>query len=156
MKASNGSTITSSNTSNLLYSEVQLKNTSTDTAFASKIRTQKTASNRPKSITYKFKNKIKNFKQVVEDLLDQMLIDLGSNYEQFLETAKYGLESPAKKYFEQIIACDNYIYFKSLMVKRNLQLEAESYALMYKQMTKAKDNDVPQIMMQKGKNCYKF
>ncbi len=60
-----------------------------------------------------------------------MLIDLGATYEQFLEAAKYGLVSSEKKYFEQIIACDNYMYFKNLMVKRNLLLQKEAYEMMY-------------------------
>jgi|LauGreDrversion4_2_1035121.scaffolds.fasta_scaffold2021776_2 hypothetical protein len=67
---------------------------------------------------------------MVETLLDFLLADLEITQEQFLRSAKYGLESENKKYFEQIIACDNYIYFKSLMVKRNLQLQEETYKMM--------------------------
>jgi hypothetical protein len=67
---------------------------------------------------------------MVETLLDYLLADLEITQEQFLRSAKYGLESENKKYFEQIIACDNYIYFKSLMVKRNLQLQDETYKMM--------------------------
>lgn len=59
-----------------------------------------------------------------------MLIELGANQEQFLLAAKKGLESENKKYFEQLIACDNFIYFKNMMVKRNLQLEDQAYQLM--------------------------
>lgn len=67
---------------------------------------------------------------MIETLLDYLLADLEITQEQFLKSAKYGLESENKKYFEQIIACDNYIYFKSLMVKRNLQLQEESFKMM--------------------------
>ena len=67
----------------------------------------------------------------METLLDHLLADVSINQEQFLKAAKYGLSSENKKYFEQVIACDNYIYFKSLMVKRNLQLQEESYKMMF-------------------------
>lgn len=79
-----------------------------------------------------------------------MLIDLGATYDQFIKVAKYGLEAPGKENFEQIIACENYIYFKNLMVTRNLQLEEESYELMYKQMSKSKNTEVSKKMMKKG------
>lgn len=59
-----------------------------------------------------------------------MLIELGADQEQFLQAAKKGLESEDKKYFEQMIACDNFVYFKNMMVKRNLQLEEEAAHLM--------------------------
>lgn len=44
--------------------------------------------------------------------------------------ASKGLESQDKKYYERLIASDNYLYFKSMMVKRNLQLEEEAMKLM--------------------------
>jgi hypothetical protein len=60
-----------------------------------------------------------------------MLSDIGASQEQFLLVARKGLESPEdKKYFEQLIACDNYIYFKNMMIKRNLQLEEQAFLLM--------------------------
>jgi len=71
------------------------------------------------------------FKELIETTLEFMLIDLGASQEQFLLCAKKGLESDDKKYFEQMIACDNFLYFKNMMVKRNLQLEDQAYKLMY-------------------------
>jgi len=40
------------------------------------------------------------------------------------------LESADKKYWEKLISSDNYLYFKSMMLKRNLQLEEEAMKLM--------------------------
>ena len=60
-----------------------------------------------------------------------MLREIGASQEGFLLAAKKGLESlEDKKYFEQVIACYNYLYFKSMMIKRNLQLEEEAMRLM--------------------------
>lgn len=61
-----------------------------------------------------------------------MLFEIGADQEQFLQAAKIGLELEDKKYYEQLIACDNFLYFKNMMIKRNLQLEEESYLLMQK------------------------
>ena len=42
-----------------------------------------------------------------------MMKDLGATTEQFLLACKIALETENKKYFEQIIACDNFLYFKN-------------------------------------------
>ena len=89
------------------------------------------------------------FKKLIESLLENMLSDLGATHEQFIEAARIGLECEEKKYFEQIIACENYIYFKNLMVKRNLQLQAEAYELMYAKI--AKEKEAMKKLMTKGK-----
>ncbi len=61
-----------------------------------------------------------------------MITTIGVSQEQFLLAAKKGLESESdKKFYEQLIACENYLYFKSMMAKRNLQLEEEAMRLMY-------------------------
>jgi len=53
--------------------------------------------------------------------------DLGLTDEQFFLAVKLGLESKEKKYFEQILTVDNFLVFKKVMEKRNLQLEEEAY-----------------------------
>ena len=66
-----------------------------------------------------------------------MLTDLGANEQQFVLAAKRGLHSKEnKKYFEQLIACDNFIYFKNMMVKKNLQLEEAAYKLLHENLLK--------------------
>jgi len=59
-----------------------------------------------------------------------MLIDLGANEHQFILAAKKGLNDPeSKKYFEQLIACENFLYFKNMMVKKNIELQSHAYNL---------------------------
>jgi hypothetical protein len=60
-----------------------------------------------------------------------------------LLAAKKGLESKDKKYFEQLIACDNYLYFKNMMVRRNFQLEDQAMKLMQQKIDK--DNNEEDI-----------
>ena len=61
------------------------------------------------------------------NLLDEVKID----QEAFLKVAKKGLEeSVDKKHYEQLIACDNFLYFKNMMIKRNMELEEEALILM--------------------------
>jgi hypothetical protein len=61
-------------------------------------------------------------------------VELECSHEQFLVVASRGLESPDdKKYYEQIIACDNFLYFKNMMVRRNLQIEQQAYNMMVEQ-----------------------
>ena len=69
-------------------------------------------------------NLFKQFTKLVDNLLEKSLTELGITEEMFCLAAKKGLENPvAKKYFEQLISFTNYNYFKSLMTKRNIQLE---------------------------------
>jgi len=53
--------------------------------------------------------------------------DLGLSEEQFFFAVKLGLETENKKYFERIITIDNFLVFKNIMTKRNMQLEEEAY-----------------------------
>lgn len=72
------------------------------------------------------------FKQLVETLLLVALEDSGISEKEFSEISKVGLEKEDHKpYFEQIISCDNFVWFKNNMIKRNLQLKEESVKLMY-------------------------
>lgn len=76
----------------------------------------------------------KQFKNLIDNLLETLTTDIGISEEMFCLAAKKGLENEeSKKYFEQLISFTNYNYFKNLMTKRNLQLEA----LAYKQMVEA-------------------
>lgn len=83
------------------------------------------------------------FKEAIETLIEFMLIELGVNQEQFLKCAEMGLNIPEDKlYFEKLIAADNFLYFKSLMVKRNAQLQEQAYKLMYAQENKMSQNEL--------------
>jgi hypothetical protein len=78
---------------------------------------------------------------MIEEMLEVMLIELGCSHEQFLLIAAKGLEhKDDRKYYEQLIACDNFLYFKSMMVRRNIQLEDQAYQLMVKNDPAAKED----------------
>ena len=62
--------------------------------------------------------------------MGKILIETGASQEQFLMVAKKGLESEDNKYYERLIATDNYLYFKNMMIKRNLNLEEDAMKLM--------------------------
>jgi hypothetical protein len=77
---------------------------------------------------------------MLEEKLEVLLIELGCQQEQFLLVAAKGLESTDnKKYYEQLIACDNFLYFKSMMVKRNMQLEEQAFQMLVKNDPNAKE-----------------
>ena len=62
------------------------------------------------------------FTQLVDNLLEKMLKKCNLTEEQFILASKKGLENEKhKKYFEQLIAFNNYNYFKNVMTKRNYQ-----------------------------------
>ena len=45
-----------------------------------------------------------------------------------------------KKFYEQLIACDNFLYFKHMMIKRNIQLQEEAFKLMSSKVDKNNDS----------------
>ena len=67
---------------------------------------------------------------LIETLLLNLLEQVNIDQETFLRASKIGLQSEDKKFYEQLIACDNFIYFKNMMIKRNMQLEEEAIRLM--------------------------
>jgi len=65
--------------------------------------------------------------------------NLGLTEEQFFLAVKLGLETKEKKYFEQILTIDNFLVFRKIMEKRNLQLEEEAYKYVYRFLIKMID-----------------
>lgn len=64
-----------------------------------------------------------------------MIKDLCITREQFIKAASIGLhDEENKKFFEQIIACENFLYFKNMMIRRNLQLEEQAYKMLYENL----------------------
>ena len=63
----------------------------------------------------------KEFISLADNLLETMTKELDITEEMFCMAAKRGLEDDKenRKYFEQLIAFNNYTYFKNLMTKRN-------------------------------------
>jgi len=83
----------------------------------------------------------KEFISLADNLLETMTHELDITEEMFCMAAKKGLEDSKenRKYFEQLIAFNNYTYFKNLMTKRNLHLEK----LAYEAMMKDKEKEIP-------------
>ena len=66
------------------------------------------------------------FKEMIDTLLEGIRITLGVTAEQLIRVCQIGISTPCdKKIFHQIFACDNFLSFKKLMVKRNLEVEKE-------------------------------
>ena len=84
-----------------------------------------------------------------------MLKDLGASETQFVLAAKRGLKDPdAKKYFEQLIANENFMYFKNMMVKKNIEIQRQANNLLNQNLAKnvgVNVNDVIQIQKQDKK-----
>jgi UDP-N-acetylglucosamine transferase subunit ALG13 len=69
----------------------------------------------------------KKFKKMIEDMVANLLTELGINEEQLEAQIVKGLKNkPHRKIFEQLLIVDNFIVFKKLMVKRNKELELEA------------------------------
>merc|ERR1712188_40410 len=64
---------------------------------------------------------------MVEGLLGMHLTEMGCSMEAFAELcATYGTTDVGKEVLEQILAVDDFISFKKMMVKRNMELELEA------------------------------
>ena len=88
--------------------------------------------------TFEQGNLHKEFIALADNLLETMTHELDITEEMFCMAAKKGLEDQKenRKYFEQLIAFNNYSYFKSMMTKRNLHLEKLAYEAMMKDKEK--------------------
>lgn len=72
-----------------------------------------------------------DFKKIVEDLLEELMKELGVTEQQFLESCEKAEQNPIhKKIVDQIMAVDNFLAFKKLMVKRNQELNKQAIELM--------------------------
>ena len=61
-----------------------------------------------------------DFKKIVEDLLGELMAELGVTDEQFLQACQKAEANPIhKKIVDQIMAVESFLAFKRLMVKRN-------------------------------------
>ena len=61
--------------------------------------------------------------QLIENLLNDVLAEGQLTQEDFLKAAERGMEDKKyKKYFNQLINFQNYVFFKSVMTRRNYQI----------------------------------
>lgn len=57
---------------------------------------------------------------MVDDLLGELMAELGVTQEQFMDACEKASGNPLhKKIVDQIIAVENFVAFKKLMIKRN-------------------------------------
>lgn len=94
----------------------------------------------------------KEFIQVVEGTLSANLRDLGISDEEFaaaVELSATKNDAVNRLVFGQILACENFLTFKKLMVKRNRELEAEAMEAIKKMSQKrgTDDEDEAQLML---------
>jgi The ARF-like 2 binding protein BART. len=63
---------------------------------------------------------------MIDGLIENLLKELNVSPELFLEIVELGMTTPAdRKIFEQLVACNNFLSFKKLMIKRNKEIEVE-------------------------------
>jgi hypothetical protein len=74
---------------------------------------------------------------LIENYLEKIIKELNISEEMFINVTRKGLENPKdKKYFGILISFTNYIFFKNLMIKRNIQLSTFTYNLLVKKNNK--------------------
>lgn len=67
----------------------------------------------------------------MEDLLAELMAELGVTDEQFVASCEKAAQNPLhKKIVDQIMAVDNFLAFKRLMVKRNQELNKQAIEMM--------------------------
>jgi hypothetical protein len=67
---------------------------------------------------------------LVEELLEVLIKDLGVTEEQFVISCEKAAKNPQyARIVNQILAVDNFIAFKKLMVKRNNELNQQAMAM---------------------------
>jgi len=92
------------------------------------------------------------FNQLIEDLIKDILHEGKISKEQFLKMAERGIKDiKYKKYFKQLTTFKDYKCFKSMMIKRNIQL-----AKMTENQTKEKNqvNQANQVNQENKRNRF--
>lgn len=81
-------------------------------------------------------NTRQKFKDMIDRMLDNLCREITITPELFAQAYDRGLRTPThKRIFEQIMACDNFLSFKKLMLKRNRELEEESLKMLQQEET---------------------
>mmetsp|Transcript_28594 Transcript_28594/g.32684 ORF Transcript_28594/g.32684 Transcript_28594/m.32684 type:complete len:496 (-) Transcript_28594:157-1644(-) len=78
-----------------------------------------------------------NFMKMIEGLLEGQIKDLGISEEEFMKACEEGRQSAiGGKVFDQILAVDNFVTFKRMMLRRKREIELEAYQIMSDQELK--------------------
>ena len=72
------------------------------------------------------------FKKLVESKLEAYIQDLGINQQVFVATCSKAAKKLHKSILQQILACDDFLLFKQLMVNRNIAMNKEAMEEMKK------------------------
>ena len=75
-----------------------------------------------------YTEKHREFCQLIDNLLSSHLSEVGVSEVEFAKAMEAGYQRRdvnSRKVFDQIIAIDDFLVFKKLMVKRNVELELE-------------------------------
>jgi hypothetical protein len=92
------------------------------------------------------------FKKIVDDLLSELMAELGVSQEQFVEACTKASQNPLhKKIVDQITAVDNFVAFKKLMVKRNTELNEMALKMSMGQQLSQALHPQPQATQQNAK-----
>lgn len=82
------------------------------------------------------------FKKLVEELIGELLAELGVTQEQFMAACQKAESNPIhKKIVDQIVAVENFMAFKKLMCKRNAELNSQAMKMLQKQQQALKEED---------------
>jgi len=87
----------------------------------------------------------------VEDLLQELMTELGVSDEQFVEACQKAEQNPIhKKIVDQIMAVDSFLAFKRLMVKRNQELNRQAIEMFEKIAKKNADEEAKKTTPTEG------
>lgn len=70
----------------------------------------------------------KNFCLLIDGLITNFITELGVSPEDLLKTMQNSTHPDAAKFFEYLLALDDFASFKQIMIKRNLELEQQAMA----------------------------
>lgn len=74
---------------------------------------------------------LQSFKKLIDELLCELMAELDITQEQFLEACDKASPNPQHaKIVSQIMAVENFVSFKKLMIKRNTELNEEALKMM--------------------------
>ena len=89
------------------------------------------------------------FKKIVEDLIGELIAELGVTQEIFMQACANAESNPIhKKIVDQIVAVDNFVAFKKLMCKRNAELNKQAMAMLKKQQEELEAQDKKEVAPQ--------
>ena len=72
------------------------------------------------------------FQKIVDELLCELMAELELSQEQFMSSCEKATNPAHQRIVNQILAVDNFVQFKKLMIKRNSEMNEEALKWMMK------------------------